>query len=247
MLKNHEIVHFVLNEIYGNGDDYLYCAWCMKTGVIMVQLTLLECMALLLDHGIYTSRNARRCTNNCCRTPRKRPHEPTNLSSELAIDLINDLITELSRVKVAPLLSENDIILTEEDYINWTGWTLQQLNNMTSIVAPHMYSSKYRTPFEAVCLFWVKLKTNLSFRQIGTLFKISTSEDSIRRRVEDTFHAISTYLNNTIVSSHLGLNHLSRIEALSHHTAYSKMFFGNRLAIIWDGTYVFCHKSNDHK
>ena len=236
----------VLNEIYGNGDDYLYCAWCMKTDVIMVPLTLQERIAFLLDHRLYTSRNARRCTRNCCKTPRKRPDEPTNLSSEQTVDLINDLIAELSRVKATPLLSENDIILTEEDYISWTGWTLEQLNNMTSLIAPYMRSSKHRTPFEAVCLFWVKLKTNLSFRQIGTLFKISTSEDSIRRRVEDTFHSIATYFNNTIVSCHLGLNHLTRTEALNHHTAYSKMFFGNQLAIIWDGTYVFCHKSNDH-
>ncbi len=236
----------VLNGIFGNGDDYLYCSWCMKTGVVMVDLSVSERLTLLLDHHIYTSRNARRCTDHCCNSPRKRPHEATNLSTEQATDLITDLIFELSRVKTTPLLSQSDSVLTEEDYISWTGWTSQQLSNMTSLIAPHMRSSKYRTPFEAVCLFWVKLKTNLSFRQIGTLFKISTAEESIRHRVEDTFHAITTYLNNTIVSSHLGLNHLTRAEALNHHTAYSKIFFGDQLAIIWDGTYVFCHKSSDH-
>jgi hypothetical protein len=236
----------VLDGIYGNGDDYLYCAWCMNTGLAMVDLSLSERIILLLDHHLYTSRNARRCTDSCCIAPRKRLHEPTKLTTEQAIDLITDLIFELSRVKTTPLLSENDIILTEEDYISWTGWTLQQLNDMTSLVAPHMRSSKHRTPFEAVCLFWVKLKTNLSFRQIGTLFKICTSEDSIRRRVEDTFHFITAYFNNTIVSSHLGLDHLTRAEALNHHTAYSKVFFGNQLSIIWDGTYIYCQKSNDH-
>ncbi|CAF5164301.1 unnamed protein product, partial [Rotaria magnacalcarata] len=84
---------------------------------------------------------------------------------------------------------------------------------MTTLVAPYMRTSTYRTPFEAVCLVWVKLKTNLSFRQIGTLFKITTSEDNIRRRAEDTFHAVTTYLNNTIVSNNLGVAHLTRIEA----------------------------------
>ncbi|CAF4476634.1 unnamed protein product [Rotaria socialis] len=117
---------------------------------------------------------------------------------------------------------------------------------MTTLVAPYMRTSTYRTPFEAVCLFWVKLKTNLSFRQIGTLFKITTSEDNIRRRVEDTLHAATTYLNNTIVSNNLGVAHLTRIEALAHHTSYSGIFFGDQLSMMWDGTYVYCYKSNDH-
>ncbi|CAF2087006.1 unnamed protein product [Rotaria magnacalcarata] len=84
------------------------------------------------------------------------------------------------------------------------------------------------------------------FRQIGTLFKVSTSEESIRRRIEDTFHAITIYLNDVLVSSNLGLNHLTRTEALSHHTTYTKAFFGDQLSLIWDGTYVYCNKSNDH-
>ncbi|CAF5064481.1 unnamed protein product [Rotaria magnacalcarata] len=109
-----------------------------------------------------------------------------------------------------------------------------------------MHSSKHRTPFEAMCQFWIKLKTNLSFRQIGTWFKVSTSEESIRRRIEDTFHAITIYLNDVLVSSNLGLNHLTRTEALSHHTTYTKAFFGDQLSLIWDGTYVYCNKSNDH-
>ncbi len=70
-------------------------------------------------------------------------------------------------------------------------------------------------------------------------------EDSIRRRVEDIFHVITTYLNNTIVSSHLGLNHLTSAEALYHPT-YSKTFFADHLCIIQDGPYIFFNKSNDH-
>ena len=95
---------------------------------------------------------------------------------------------------------------------------------MTLIVEPHMTLSKHRTPFEAICQFRVKLKINLSFRQIGTLFKIPTSEQSIRRLVEDTFHAVTNYLNDVLVCSNLGLNHLIRIEALTHHVCIYKNF-----------------------
>ncbi|CAF1616163.1 unnamed protein product [Didymodactylos carnosus] len=91
-----------------------------------------------------------------------------------------------------------------------------------------------------------ELKTGLSFRQVG-LFKIDTSEDSIRRRLEDTFHVVMRNLNDTVVSSYLGLSHLTRAGALSHHTAYSKVSFDDHLTVIWDDTYVYCHKSNDHE
>ena len=103
---------------------------------------------------------------------------------------------------------------------------------MTLIVEPHMTLSKHRTPFEAIFQFRVKLKINLSFRQIGTLFKITTLKQSIRRLVEDTFHAVTNYLNDVLVCSNLGLNHLTRIEALTHHIAYTKTSFGNQLSII---------------
>ena len=117
---------------------------------------------------------------------------------------------------------------------------------MALLIALRIRSSKYRSPFEAVCLFWMKLKTNLSFRQIGTLYKIDIQEASIRRRVEDTFHAVLYTLNEILVPKYLRLTHLSRLEVLNHHTAYSRAFFGDHLSLIWDGTYIYCNKSNDH-
>ena len=136
-------------------------------------------MILLSEYHLYISRNGRRYTDACCKIPRKRSHHSTNLSTEQANDLIHDLITELSWIKNMPLLSEKATILTEEDCIGWTRWTLPQLNTMILLVSPYMRSSKHHTPFETVRLFWTKLKTNLSFRQIGTLFKISTSQANI--------------------------------------------------------------------
>ena len=236
-----------LDNIYGNGDDYVYCTCCMKPGVEMKPLSLSERMTLLSEYNLYTSRNARRCPNCFDAIPRKRPQERTFLSSKQTNDLINDLIAELVRVKNTPFITDDSNAFSKEDYFSWTGWSLDQLKDMTSLIDHRMKKSKHRTPFEAICQFWIKLKTNLSFRQIGTLFKISTSEESIRRRIEDTFHAITAYLNDVLVSTNLGLNHLTRAEALTHHTAYTETFFGQQLSIIWDGTYVYCNKSNDHE
>ncbi|CAF5223412.1 unnamed protein product, partial [Rotaria magnacalcarata] len=133
----------------------------------MTQLSLSERMTLLCEHNLYTSPTARPCTDSCCNTPRKRSHERTHLSSQQAVNLINDLTTELSCVKITPFITDNSTVLYKEDYLSWTGWTLEQLKEMTSLVKSRMHSSKHRTPFEAMCQFWIKLKTNLSFRQIG--------------------------------------------------------------------------------
>ena len=102
---------------------------------------------------------------------------------------------------------------------------------MVLLIALRMRSSKYFLPFEAVCLFWMKLKTNLSFRK-STLYKIDTQEVSIRRRVEDTLHAVLDTLNEILVPKSLRLTHLSRLEVLNHHTAYSWAFFGDHLSLI---------------
>ncbi|CAF1234849.1 unnamed protein product, partial [Didymodactylos carnosus] len=90
------------------------------------------------------------------------------------------------------------------------------------------------------------MKTNLSCR-IGSLFKMKTDEENIRKRVADTLHSVAETFNELLTPYHLGVNHLSRDSALQHHTAYTKAFFGDQLSMIWDGTYFYIHKSNDHR
>jgi hypothetical protein len=236
-----------VNGFYGDGKDGNYCVWCLKTSTETITLSSAERMLLFCDYKIYCSSSARRCVNRCVDIPVERVNEPTYLTSNQILMLVNDLIVEMNRIKHMPLLVENDSNISEEDYQAWTGWSLSQLKDMTTLVSSRMYKSKYRLPFEAVCMYWIKLKTNLSFRQIGSLFKIQTQEESIRRRVEDTFHVVSQHLYDAIVPSYLGFHHLSRADAITHHTAYTQTFFGNNLALIWDGTYIYCNKSEDHK
>ena len=149
-----------------------------------------ERMILLCDHRLYVSPTARRPITICCEKSCQCSHEPTCLALHQVQCLISDLILELSSAKCTSFLSEDDRNFSDNDYISWTSWTLDQLKSMALLIAPRMRTSKHRSLFEVVCLFWTKLKTNLSFRQIGTLFKIDTQEASIRRRVEDTFHAV---------------------------------------------------------
>lgn len=239
------VIH--IEGFYGDGNDGEYCSWCLRTGTETIQVSGTERMSLLCDYKIYCSTNAKRCVSRCVDFPAERINEPTCLTSNKLSLLMNDLIDEVTRLKLMPLLVENESVLTDDDYQAWTGWTLSQLKDMTSLIADRMHPSKHRLPFEAVCIFWVKLKTNLSFRQIGTLFKIQTREENIKKRVGESFHATAGYLYDTIVPLNLGFNHISRTDAIQHHTAYTKRFFGDNLSLIWDGTYIYCYKSEDHK
>ncbi|CAF3002747.1 unnamed protein product [Rotaria sp. Silwood2] len=247
-IHNHTFDNLInIEGVYGDENDIDYCSWCLKGGTETKQLSKAERMLLLCDYRIFSSQNAKRCKSGCVDIPVERFNEPTYLTCNQISLLINDLIVEVNRIKRMPLLVEDDSIITDDDYQVWTGWNLNQLKDMTSLISPRMHKSKHRQPFEGICMYWTKLKTNLSFRQIGTLFKIETTDENIRRRVEDTFHKVSSYLYDALVPSYLGFNHLSRANAIAHHTAYTATFFGNSLSLIWDGTYIYCNKSEDHK
>ena len=230
-----------IEDFFGDENDGEYCIFCLKYNTKTVPLSAAGRISLLCDFKIYSSSNVRRCVNRCLEIPDQRTNEPTRLTARETISIIYNLIDEVNRVKLMPMFLENDSLESEEDFIAWTGWNLSQLMEKTSFIAPNMYKSKHRSPFEAVCMYWIKLKTNLSFRQIGTLFKIQTTKESIRKRVEDAFHTVSTHLYNALVPLHLGFHHITRTDALEHNTAYTKIFFGNNLSIIWDGTYIYIY------
>ncbi|CAF1349519.1 unnamed protein product [Didymodactylos carnosus] len=53
-------------------------------------------------------------------------------------------------------------------------------------------------------------------------------------------------LSEKLVPYFLCVYHLTRDEAIDHKTAYSTVFFGQTVQIIWDGTYFYINKSSDH-
>ena len=44
-----------------------------------------------------------------------------SLSTQREIELIEDLMTELSNINSTPLLSEYDPVINSEGYVSWTG------------------------------------------------------------------------------------------------------------------------------
>jgi hypothetical protein len=111
----------------------------------------------------------------------------------------------------------------------------------------HQVNGSYsRTKREALGMFWIKMKTDLSFSQIASLFDIPDPMEDGRKKVSDAFHSVSKSLNVHFVPNHLGLHLISPQKAISHNTPYSSTFFGPNPTTIWDGTYLYMQKSSNY-
>ncbi|CAF3709271.1 unnamed protein product [Rotaria socialis] len=185
-----------------------------------------RCVVLYAPHGI------RSCTSHLLNGDRLRPDEhidienrfpiPTSLSSTEASELFSDLFSLIDELRSSSHLDFDSILLTDEDYQAWTGWTKEQFNLMFQYISSHLRSSSNRTSRNAFASFWIKLKTNLSFRQIGSLFNMIGDSELRRKRASDTFDSVRELLMLHFVSAHLGIGHITIDEAKIHNTAYTK-------------------------
>jgi len=158
-------------------------------------------------------------------------------------EIINDLL------EVSHVLSQNQSAFTisfssldDSACMAWTGWSKDQFLEIHSHCSPYLSSGIYtKTTHDALLLFWVKLKTDISWSQCSSLFGISKSS------VSKTFHSIVQALDTSIVPQFLGPDHLTREQLLGHNTVFSEAFFGDKATAILDGTYIYIQKSSDHK
>jgi len=127
----------------------------------------------------------------------------------------------------APRLNfENSKNMDDDDYITWTGWTKDQFDVMSQHLGG-INSSVNRSKREALGIFWLKLKTDLSFAQIASLLGIQDPMNVGRRKVSETFKSVGRVLDLNFVPKHFGFDHMTPEEAKAHHTVYSKTFFGD--------------------
>ena len=98
-----------------------------------------------------------------------------------------------------------------------------------------------------MAMFWIKIKTNLSFKQIGSFFNILGDGDNRRKPISRTFDSICQILVDKLIPQYSEIERLPRTEAINHNTSFSNRVFGNNLTIIWDGTYFYTGKSSSHE
>ncbi|CAF4364616.1 unnamed protein product [Rotaria sp. Silwood2] len=124
----------------------------------------------------------------------------------------------------APLLDFLVPSLNDEDYLAWADWTKEQFDDMYHVTSSHLRSSSNHHIRNALAMFWIKLKTNLSFRQIGSMFNIPGNGEDRRKRAADAFDSVRQCLIKTFVSGHLGVQHLTREDAKKQNTSFSIEF-----------------------
>lgn len=119
----------------------------------------------------------------------------------------------------------------------WSGLTKDEVLIILSEL-PSLASNRKKE----VILFsyLVKLRTGETDKRIAVLLKVK------ERRVNKYFALARAAIKTDFVPNHLGFGHVDRNQLLTHHTATSKVLFGNNVVLIWDGTYLYIQKSQNY-
>lgn len=172
-------------------------------------------------------------------------NQVTDMSCAEASKLIEEFIKYSSDNQTAFCLDFLSPKFRDSDCLTWTGWTRDQFAHMVDYLKEVRESSN-RNKYSALLVFWVKLKTNMSFLQIGSL--IIENSDNGRRSAARVFRSVANGLDRHFVPMFLGASHLSREAALADHmTAYCSVLYNDNLCLIWDGTYYYTQKSGNYR
>ena len=240
-----------VNDLYYGAASHRKCSICLQySDSGLVVLPKLAKRQLMFHHNLWCPNESRVCSEHLIGND-LHPDVAVDLSnrsllkehlSDRADQVINDLLD------VAHYISECDTLprleftrLSDEDCKAWTGWTTGQLMDIHAHCFSHLPTASTVSTENALILFWTKLKTNISWQQLSTLCGVSAST------VSRTFHNVLSALNETVVPQFLGTHHMSREEAVTHNTTFTKSFYGDKVTLILDGTYIYIPKSTDHK
>ena len=164
-----------------------------------------------------------------------------SLLPDRSAEIINDL---LYICQAMPMMNSSPkqlqyASLSDEDIKSWTGWSASEFQQIHDAIAHQL--GPCDSTYDALLLFWAKLKTNISWPQLSALCGLN------KQKVSRTFHKVLNALNETLVPQYLGTQHLSRQEAISHNTIFTQTFYGDNVTLILDGTYIYIQKSDEHQ
>lgn len=97
----------------------------------------------------------------------------------------------------------------------------------------------------ALIMFLMRFRKASTYEYIGYFFGVS------RHKVTDYIEKARIELENNFVPKYLGFNNLSRQFLLQNTTDSSRILHADNnpetLMTIWDGTYIYCHKSANYE
>lgn len=242
----------VENLFYGAVSHHKCSVCCQYVDVGLSRLPKLAKRHLIFLHKLWCPDNSRVCSDHLIGDD-LHPDVVVDLTNRDALSdhlaergdqVINDLF------EITHALSEYDCLprldftrLKDDDCKAWTGWTLDQIKQMHSACVNNLNlkSSTGSSTENALLLFWAKIKTNISWPQLSSLCGVPKGS------VSRIFHAVLSALCETVVPRFLGTDHMTRLEAINHNTTFTKCFYGDKVTVILDGTYIYIPKSSDHK
>ena len=236
------------------GKTHAKCIICkteVKTGLCRVIPTEAR-FDLLIKFNVYADSASRICINHLVGNHLSGTVEWSTNKEEVEIGLTVDQASAVIEgfLKVARereqgfALDFNNPAFTDQDCLVWTGWTKSQFQSMLDCLQTTQDSCQ-RDKSTALLIFWVKLKTGLSFQQIASLLNKNT--DSGLKMVSRAFRTVTSDLDSHFAPTFISCNHISRAKAFSEHmTAYSSELYGGKMCIIWDGTYYYIEKSSNY-
>lgn len=197
---------------------------------------------MMTTHQLYIPQHARVC----------REHLESNMWDELENHCtISHYFTAEHFTDVCNIFTEGIISNKQYDFETMVGLNDDSLHFWVGLNGSEFRSIILQTPSlraysdnrTILGLYLAKLRTGESNERLANLFKMS------RRTLERKLAIARQCLIDEYVPQHLGIDHITREDALQRNLAIPKYLFGNhentKLIVICDGTYVYIQKSSN--
>ena len=241
-----------INNIFYCPLSHKKCSICFCTSKRLIVLSDKHRSELLLFYNILCLKGSRVCKRHVINCDHIDPstqfhHDKYSLLSEYIKPekdksgaIINELLYHLQQRGTSQSPLDVDA-LSAESIQNLTGWDSDSINAMLEDISHDLSGpNKKLSPKTALIMFWMKLKTNVSWAHLSSLFGISKSS------VSRIYHLVLESLHSKLVPKGLGTSHISREDAMTHNTIFTSTFFTSNV-IIMDGTYIYINKSRHHQ
>ena len=245
---------FVSLKAFQAGKTHAKCIICkteVKNGLCRIIPTEAR-FDLLIKFNVYADSASRICISHLTGNRLtgtiewsiNKEEVEMSLTADQASAIIEGFLAVMREREQAFSLDFNDPMFTDQDCLVWTGWTRSQFQSMLDCLQTTQDSCQ-RDKSTALLIFWVKLKTGLSFQQIASLLNKNT--ESGLKMVSRAFRTITSDLDENFAPQFITCNHITRYKASSEHmTAYSSVLYGGKMCILWDGTYYYIEKSSNY-
>ena len=171
-------------------------------------------------------------------------HESVTWNSEQVFSFINSLASMCARNSVKkPKLDFDNDYYSDDDYHVYTGLTKKEHFDNLLQFCVDLRASSNRSVRNALAIFLVKLRLDISQRAIGNLFGIRS-----QKVVSETISAVGKCLENYFVKKYLGFENITREQIINQHTVkiVNKLFqLENNACVIMDGTYLYIEKASN--